>query len=85
MKLTKGQLRRIINEEAERLNELFDGSSMGSHLKQGISKLWEADNMFKAALAEAPDNETHKAIEAIHKACENLAFAVDGKMQKLVK
>lgn len=85
MKLTQRELRKIINEEASRLNELFDGSKLGSHVKQGIAKLWEASNAFQQAKTEAPDDATFKALEAVYKAVENIAFQVDGKMQKMVK
>jgi hypothetical protein len=85
VKLTKRQLRQIINEEAQRLHELHPGSNMSSYVKQGIAKLWEADNLFQRAMSEAGDQPVFKALEAVHKALENMAFQVDGKMQRLVK
>lgn len=96
-KLTRGQLQNLVKEEVfrarrlalneavRRLNELYPGSNLGSYLKQGITKLWEADNMFQRALQEAPDDATHGTIEGIHKQLEKLAFDIDGKMQGLVK
>ncbi len=85
MKLTQRELRKIINEEASRLDELFDGSKLGSHVKQGIAKLWEASNSFQHAKSEAPDDATFKTLEAVYRAVENLAFKIDGAMQKMVK
>ena len=85
MKLTKQHLKNLIKEEfIRRLNELHPGSSMGSHLKQGIAKLWEADNMFQRALAEAETNEEHAAVDSIHKQIEKLAFEADNKMHGII-
>ncbi|MFA6573603.1 MAG: hypothetical protein WCT13_05555 [Patescibacteria group bacterium] len=84
MKLTKSQLRKLINEELGRLDELHPGSAMGSYLKQGVAKLWEADNMIQRGIAEASTDQEHSLLTAIHNAIEKLAFAVDEKMQHIV-
>ncbi len=83
MKITQRQLRKLINEELHRLTELHPGSNLSSYLKQGVAKLWEADNLVKKALAEAEDDQMHKVIENIHGAIEKLAFGVDAQMQKI--
>lgn len=96
MKLTQRQLRGLIREEVrraqlqrlaetvQRLDELYPGSNLGSYLKQGVSKLWEADNLFVRALSEAPDDQTWNVVNDIHKALEKMAFDADGKMQSIV-
>lgn len=85
MKITAGQLRTLIKEEYKRrLDELYPGSNLGSYLKQGVTKLWEADNMFQRALSEAEDDGQHKSINAVHQAIEKLAFAADDRMQRII-
>lgn len=93
IKLSQKQLRSLIREElsrkplselARKLNELDSGSHLGSYLEAGVTKVWEADNIFKKALEEAPNDDIWNAINALHKALERLAFDADGKMKKIV-
>jgi hypothetical protein len=93
MKLTQKQLRKLINEEvrrdrmqtlaevARRLNELHPGTSVGTAMKQGVEKVWEADKLFQQALAQAPDDETWNIIDAVKKAVEKLAYQVHDKIE----
>lgn len=95
MKISRQQLRKLINEEArsvrpdllketvQTLNELYPGSQIGSFLKQGVTKLWEADHMFQKAIHEAPPEHMNE-LNAIHKELETLAFKVDGAMQRIM-
>lgn len=96
MKLTKGQLAGLIKEEmkrkrlvrldevARRLNELYPGSNIGSFMKQGVAKMWEADNFFQKALSEAEDDTAYNAINQIHKALEQMTFSAHDKMESIV-
>lgn len=67
-----------------RLDELYDGSSVGSYLKQAIKTLWDADNFVQRAMKEVETNEEQKLLAALHSAIENLAFNVDGKVQGIL-
>lgn len=95
VKISRQQLRKLINEEVRRgrpelleetvqqLNELYPGSKLGSYLKQGVTKIWEADNLIQKALAEAPE-EHWEEINEMHKAIEQVGFQVDGTLQKIM-
>jgi len=85
MKLTNATLKRLIKEELRRrLHELHPGSEVGSYMKQGITKLWEADNFFQRALQEAETDSEISVIKEIHSATERLAFSVDSKSQSII-
>lgn len=81
--LSRGK-KPVISELARKLNELDAGSHLGTYLEQGVTKVWEADNIFKKALEEAPNDDIWNAINALHKALERLAFDADGKMKRIV-
>lgn len=85
MKITTGQLRQLIKEEYKRrLIELHAGSQAGEYMKQGVTKLWEADNLFQKALSEVETDQEHKVVNAVHQAIEKLAFAADDRLQKII-
>lgn len=89
MKLTQKQVRRLVREEyrrasMRRLDELFAGSNVGSYVKQGVAKLWEADNFIQRALAEAETTQEHQLLQQVHNMIEKLAFAVHDKAEHLV-
>jgi len=76
-------LSEAFSRTLRRLDELYDGSAVGSHLKQAVTKLWEADNLVQQAMGEAETSAEQKVLSEMHETIESLAFKIDWKMHHL--